>query len=464
TLHELLDGQALSAPEPDTAPPWDAVVGDYNAWFVAADVAADAVFHGPGASACATGDCAAAFIDSFGLKAFRRPLRDEEKQAFNALYTKLSGQGSSPPAALQQVVRAMLASAQFIFHLEPTEQPDAAASTPLDSYALASRLSYSLWSAPPDDALFALAAQDALQTDEALLAQLKRLEADPRASAVGAGLADTWLGTGGLAQRKFDVSFFPSWTPSLGTAMSGEVGLYLGWFLKPGTPLNQLLTLDKNFVESSLARLYGLNPADFDASRPTDTFNPLDQRRGLLGLAGFLSASSLADRASPSRRGAAVLERVLCAPPPTHPASLAEPSLQTGAGSLRQRLETATVDPACAGCHQTFDPYGLALGDFDGIGNYVPGVPAAANTKVTLPSGESVNGLLELSDALSKDDRFFTCIPTRIAEYVVGRQMSDADTELITQLSTGMRNQHTLQDTLEQLTLSHAFRYRGYDP
>jgi Protein of unknown function (DUF1592)/Protein of unknown function (DUF1588)/Protein of unknown function (DUF1595)/Protein of unknown function (DUF1585) len=461
TLRDLLGVMAAAAPEVDTTPPWDAVVDDYSAWLYAATAVASTAFKDSVTTNCMDDACASAFIDSFGLKAFRRPLRDEERQAFGTLHATLTTRGLAPKDALQQVVRAMLASAQFIFHMEPTDQPDADVAKPLDSYALASRLSYALWSTLPDDALFELAAKDGLQTDGALRVQLDRLEADARASAVGAGFAEIWLGLGGLAEHEVDTNAFPAWTPNLAAAMGSEARAFMSSFLGSGTPLKQLLTLDKNFVESSLARLYGWNPSDFPASGAMEVAITTDERRGLLGLAAFLSATSLSARASPSRRGAAIRDRLLCAPPPSHPLGLDIPQIEMLSGTLRQRLEYRTKDPVCASCHQLFDGYGLALGAFDGIGKYVNFDGGPVDAKVTLESGADVNGLVELTGAISKDDRFFACVPKRIAEYVIGRGMGDVDAELLTQLADGMRNDQGLPEQLRQIAFSHAFRYRG---
>ena len=412
--------------------------------------------------------CTESIVRAFGKRAFRRPLSDAEVTKLSALAADATKIGEDFPGSIAHVVRAMLSSAPFLYRVELDPDPTSATPHPLGSYELASRLSYLLWSTMPDDALFSAAEGDQLSGDAQLSSELARMLADPRSERFLTGFAAQWLGLRGLQSHQVEPSVFPEFDEPLRAAMIREGLAYFDLFLHGERSLREFFSADVNFVDDELADLYGMNGGPYDASKPTIVTS--DARRGFLGLASFLTFTSFAYRTAPTLRGKWVLENLLCqeipAPPPNVP-QLVKMDEVDQTLNVRERLAEHRANPVCASCHATLDPIGLGLENFDAIGRYRESYAAgdAVDASGMLPSGESFDGLMELSTLLAADERLSDCASEKLLTYALSRKLEDGDQPFLADIRQRfMRDGGSVRALLQQIVLSEPFRFRRGEP
>jgi hypothetical protein len=443
----------------------------YERYFTAANDLAEEFFANPALKAryvtCATTDdatCVNGIINNAGLHIFRRPLSTEEVATYFKAYQGARTIGDDHDQSLKVVLRALLSSAEFLYRIEI--DPDPASTTPhaVTAYELASRLSYFLWSSAPDDALLAAAADSSLVADAGLGAAVDRMLTDAKAQRLIENFAGQWLGGRKIAEKTVDPAVYPDWNPDLAGAAQRELYAYFGEFLSGARPWNTFLSADVNFLEPPLAALYGV--AGTGRTEVTT-----DTRYGFLGLGGFLAASSVAARTSPTLRGRWILQNLLCnkpADPPPMVPELEEQSADLSNLSIREKLEAHRANPACAGCHSIIDPYGLALEEYDGIGkyrtSYPDGTPIDASAVVpptdVNPQGLTFSGLNGLSQAVGADPRFMTCVGSKLLTYGLGRLTTESDKPYLKTITDAWAANPTLPALIRSLALSAPFRYR----
>ncbi len=411
---------------------------------------------------CAEGEepdtCVANFVDDFGLRAWRRPLSAEEKASMRALAGAVGE--TSYSSHISALVVAFLISPNFIFLADP-QASLAGAARPHGAYALASQLSYFLWSGPPDDNLLAAAADGSLTEDGVLAAQATRMLADPRASALVDDFAGQWMQLRAVSSFAPDPATFPKWTPALREAMLGQSRMTLKDLMGGQTSLGGLLTGESTYLSGELAAFYGL-PKVADANL-VPVVLPAGSRRGLLGQGAILANSSFPRRTSLTRRGKFVLDQLLCAPvppPPNNVPALADTGEATG--TQRTIMAAHITQPACAVCHRSLDPYGYVLEGFDAVGeartldNNFP-----IDTHADLPDGAQVATVEELEAHLAEDPRVAACAVQKLYTYALGRTITDVDEGQLAALTdTFAAGGQTFPPLLSKLILSPSFRYR----
>jgi hypothetical protein len=406
----------------------------------------------------ASGQCARSIVAAFGLRAWRRPLTDGEAAALGAFADAALADTGDFSAAMKRVVTLMLSSLPFLYKIEIDPSPTSTAPHALTGYELASRLAYLLWSSMPDDALLALG--DGLRRDDVLAAQLERMLDDPKADAFVQSFAGQWLGVRDLATHVVDPSIFPDWDDVLPQSMAEEMSLYFREFLDRS--FDGFLTADLHFVDARLGVHYGLVAPPTGAVFARVDLVP-ESHTGFLGLAGFLTVTSLPYRTSPSARGSWVLEHLLCDAPPPPPHGDVPPSLDaTGvAVDTRAALTRTFTDASCGACHGTFDGVGFALEHFDTVGqfrsNYSETAPIDASG--SLADGTAFDGATALAAALANEPRVATCAVRKALGYALGRLLDDGDEDRVAKLASSW-HQGTFRDLLRAIVLSDAFRLR----
>jgi len=409
--------------------------------------------------------CYQSIVTQFAARAWRRPLTAAEADGVLALFNQLRA-SEGDHAAVSLVVRAMLMSAKFLYRPSlPAEGASASAGlVPLDDHALASRLSYFLWSSMPDDALFAAAASGALRTSEGLQQEVRRMLADPKADGLRRGFASQWLATRTLAAHAPDPATYPLFDEPLRAAMIAEAELFFGDFVTNGRPLGDMMDPDFGFLNNRLALHYGL-PAP---GSPELTRVELgeDSRRGLVMQGAWLTAMSASNRSSPVNRGRWILEQLLCItippPPPDIPPLMPPAEGQTA----REMLAKHREDPICAGCHDLIDPAGLGMEEYDGIGAWRAlenGLPVDVSGALpgAVPGAEPFDGAAELASLLADDPRFTECLAEKLFSYALGRQKAYKDAPFRAEINARMADDHgTLDRLIELIALSPAFRMR----
>ena len=373
--------------------------------------------------------CLPKIAAAFASRAFRRPVTAPEVADLVASALTARQQGASFERAVQVLLEGLLLSPEFLFRVEV--DPAGGAAHPLAPYELASRLSYFLWGTMPDEALFAAAGQNALTTEAQVLAQVRRMLADPKAAALGATLSAQWMQSLALADAAPDAALFPGFDGALREAMAEETRRTFEEILKGEVNAKSLLVSDHVFVNGRLAQHYGLalSPAP-GASFVKAAAGP--RRGGVLTTGTFLTINAHAKTNSPTRRGKWILERVLCEAPPPPPANvpLLDPA-SVPTGSLRQKMEQVhqARGAACSGCHKSFDPLGFALEHYGPTGQWRDtddgyAIDASGTLNGTT---RSFDGAQSLAQVLAEDPRFPRCLARKLLTFALGRGLTAAD-------------------------------------
>jgi hypothetical protein len=408
-----------------------------EAYLIAAESAVDEVWSKPELKArivvCADESeaCIGEIIDHFGSRAWRRPLTQEEHADLVALFGEARTLGETTDGAVAHVLKTMLVSPSFLYRIELDPDPESPTARALSPFELASRLSYFLWSTMPDETLLTLAASGDLDDPAVLSAEVARMLASPKADALVEGFSRQWLGSKRLVSHDVLPETFAGWDEGLKSAMIAESDAYFAEFLRSERPVVEFLQADLHFVDARLAAHYGMDNPGAGVTRIT---TGMPDRRGYLGLAGFLTMTSFAHRTSPTLRAKHVLGTFLCFDPPPPPPNVVVTDLDQGPdpasiANVRERLEQHRRDPQCAGCHKVMDPFGLGLEAFDPVGvhrtHYSNG--DAIDTTGELPDGRRFSGLLELADIVTQDRRFVPCVAEKLYTYGIGRRLDSED-------------------------------------
>lgn len=373
---------------------------------------------------------ARAIINNFAARAFRRPLAANELDRFMWIFATAQKKGGNFEQSVQTALTAVLVSPHFLFRGELQPEPDnPKAVHPVNEWALASRLSYFLWSTMPDPELFAQAQAGTLRKN--LDAQVRRMIRDRRSFALVENFAGQWLQIRNLAHVQPDARTFDQWDRSLAKDMERETELLIECVMHEDRPVTDLIAADFTFVNERLARLYGIAGVEGEAFTRVKT--PPNRPGGVLGHGSFLTLTSNPTRTSPVKRGKYVLENILGTPPPPAPPDV--PDLNDAkraelSGTLRQRLEQHRKDAICSGCHARMDPIGFGLENFDGIGAWrdIDGETRVDPSGV-LVSGEKFNGPVELQKILVEKKRteFLRCLTEKMLTYALGRGLDYYD-------------------------------------
>jgi Protein of unknown function (DUF1592)/Protein of unknown function (DUF1588)/Protein of unknown function (DUF1587)/Protein of unknown function (DUF1595)/Protein of unknown function (DUF1585) len=408
--------------------------------------------------------CFVRIVRAFGTRAWRRPLTDDEVTRFSSLAGALTAAGRGPDEVISGVVQAMLSSTTFLYRIEWDPDPTSLMPHAVAPYELASRLSYWLWSSMPDDVLFALAASGELSKPSVLVSQVDRMLSDARSDAFVESFAGQWLGIRDLQSHQVEPTTFPEWDPTLRDAMENEMTLYFASFLHGERPFDQFLDADVNFVNARLATFYGMDATGLGAAA-VPVQDTIDARKGYLGLGGFLTLTSFSYRTDPRTRARAI-ERLLCTTipvPGSHGLTPFPPAVMNATTAREQIDAIVTSGPSCKACHDGFEPLGLALEEFDGIGRQrtVDEHGAAVASGGMLADGTKVPNEADLADTLALNPSFLDCATNKSLGYALGRTIVESDTPYLERLRTawGMRG-NKLPALLEQIVVSDTFRFR----
>jgi hypothetical protein len=391
-----------------------------------------------------TNECFHAILEHFSQRAYRRPVRADEIERLTQLAQLTLANGADFQASIKTALEAILISPQFLFRGElPLQTAGAKLAQPIDEYALASRLSYFLWSSMPDEELFALA--DKGQLRRHLEEQVRRMLRDPKSRALIENFSGQWLQTRNLKQVTPDAKLFPDFNEELRDDMARETELFFANVLRDDHSILDFLDGDYSFIDERLARFYGLKGiAGPEFRRVSLKGTP---RAGVLTHASVLTVTSNPTRTSPVKRGKWVLENLLAQPPPPPPPGvppLAEGAQESASASLRQRMERHRSDPHCASCHAQMDPLGFCLENFDAIGAWRDkDGPFPIDASGQLPGGERFYGAPELREMLMKQKRaqFVTCLTKKMLTYALGRGLEYYDRCALERITSALPGQ-----------------------
>jgi cytochrome c551/c552 len=375
--------------------------------------------------------CARKILSSLARSAFRRPVSDADLETLLSFYQRRRNQNANFDAGIESALQFILASPEFLFRIEadpPGVAPDS--KYRLDDLALASRLSFFLWSSIPDDQLLNLASQKKLHEPAVLEQQVKRMLADPKSDALIANFAEQWLFLRNLKSSAPNLDTFPDFDDNLRQAMKRETELFFGSILREDRSATDLLNADYTFVNERLARHYGM--AGIYGSQFRRVHIDDENRRGLLGQGSILTVTSYAARTSPVQRGKWILTNILGVPPTPPPPNVPELKDNGDGGqpkSLRERMELHRSDSVCAGCHKVMDPIGFALENFDGVGHWrTKDDGAVIDPSGTLFEGTRIDGPAALRKMLTaRPETFVGVLTEKLMTYALGRGLEYYD-------------------------------------
>lgn len=394
-------------------------------------------------------------IARFTKKAFRRPVDDRTIDRLLAIAEEGYSGGRKFEEGVRQAFLAVLASPRFLYRIEETTAPSEKFA-PLDEYALASRLSYFLWSTMPDDELFRLAEQRKLRSN--LKAQVTRMLADSRSNELVENFTGQWLqvrDVEGIAINERAVAFRDSDLPrpepgqrrrgnriepkfeldgELRRAMQEETREYFKYIMRDDRSIREMLNSDYTFVNEKLAKVYDIPGVEGRHTRKV-TLPEGSPRGGMLTHGSVLVVTSNPTRTSPVKRGVFILDNFLGTPPPPAPPDVpdledAEKEFKDREPTLREALELHASSPLCSSCHTRMDPLGLALENFNALGAWREkerGQPIDASSK--LITGETFDDIRGLRKILAEKRYmdFYRCLTEKLLTYALGRGLEFYD-------------------------------------
>ena len=411
-------------------------------------------------------------LQEFAAASYRRPLTAEESNQLLDFYHSIATQNEY---GIEQAVRAsiirILVSPHFCYRVELP--PAGKTIQPVADLALASRLSFFLWSSMPDKELVDLAARGELKNESTLRAQVRRMLKDPKVNGFALEFFGQWLQYSDfLKSESVNRQVFPEFDEALKQAMFEEPTRFAAALIQNDKSVLELLRSDATFVNKRLASHYGLpfNGTGADWEKASGLLQ--QGRGGFPGMAVFLTKNSQPARTSPVKRGFWVVHKLLGehipAPPPNVPVLPAKETDVKGK-SIRELLALHTDNASCARCHQRFDSVGLSMEGFDAIGKSrtkdLAGRPI--DNLVRLPTGQAAHGIPEFSKYLvaERKHEFTHTLCRKFLGFALGRSLELSDKALVEKMQTELeKNDYRFTSLFESVVMSPQFRnQRGKD-
>ncbi len=407
-------------------------------------------------------------LTRFAARAYRRPLTPAETTELRGLYARLRAEELPHDEAFRLTLARIFTAPAFLYRLETA--PAGPGPAPVSDWELATRLSYFLWSSPPDERLRAVAASGTLRKPEVLTAQTRRMLKDPRARRLATEFACQWLQI-----YEFDAldekseRHFPEFAVLRQDMYEEAIRFFTDLFQRDGSVLS-LFDADHTFVNGRLARFYGLPGL---SGLKADTWQRVEGMRsrgrgGVLGLAATLAKQSGASRTSPILRGNWVSEVLLgerLPRPPKNVPPLPEDETATEGLTMRQLVVRHTSDPKCSGCHVRIDPFGFSLEGFDAIGRSrktdLGNRPV--DTRAETPDGQQIDGLDGLRTYLvqKRRDTVLRQFCRKLLGYSLGRAVQLSDQPLLEAMERKLAKQgYRFSVAVDLIVQSRQFQYK----
>ncbi|HVJ16864.1 MAG TPA: DUF1588 domain-containing protein, partial [Polyangiaceae bacterium] len=429
---------------------------------VFADAARRDAFVGCAPSGAAGDTCVSGFIQTLGLRAWRRPLESAEVDRLVGVATNAASELASPTEGARWATVALLTSPNFLYRPE-LGAADAQGVLRFTGHEMASRLAFLIFNSLPDQALLAEAASGALGAAEGIRAAALRLLDTPAGREAVGAFAEEFMRLDRIGIQAKDAAVFPEYGPALQAAMVRDMrGTWEALAFDDHASALDLFSTTKVVVNSELATLYGLDATGLTSGDFQVRSLPADgPRAGILSKAGFLSQFANQHEGSPTLRGKFIRDAVMCMPVPPPPGDvdvvLEDPPADMPL-TKRQRLEMHRSSPACAGCHAMMDPLGLPLETFDAIGRYRTtdhGLPIDPSSDF---DGTPVADARELGQVINGSDAVAQCLVRRYYTYAVGHEERDVDGSVVNALATSFKtSNYSLRDLVLEIVANDAF-------
>ncbi len=404
--------------------------------------------------------CARQFLVKVGRLLYRRPLDPERLAEF----VTEAGEGAARLkdfyAGLGAAVEGMLVSPQVLLLSEVAmPDPKAPGQQRLDSYSLASRLSFFLWNAGPDEPLLKAAEKGELDTPAGLARAVDRMLASPRLEAGVRAFFDDMFHFDDFDNLAKDPAIYPTFTAAtVADAREQTLRTVVEQLVVKKRDYRDLFTTRETFISPSLAALYRLPAQDAWVRYEFPADSP---RVGLLTQISFLAGHSHPGRSSATLRGKALREVLLCQPVPRPPANVDFSAIENPSPNLktaRDRVSVHLKNPVCAGCHKITDPMGLALENFDGAGRYRDSEKGSAIDASGSLDGTAFTDVRGLAAALHDHPSLPSCLVKRVYAYGVGSPVGADDRATLGKLEAVFAaGGYRLPDLMRTIALSAPF-------
>lgn len=415
-------------------------------------------------------DAAKECLAEYASRAYRRPVRDSELRALLGLYRDARSQRQMPwDEAIFDAMRLCLISPHFLFMVEQSAAPPE--KVKLNDHELAVRLSYFLWDSMPDRELKKLADQGKLHELSVLEDQVKRMIRDPKHMNMLESFVGQWLGTRDLGRNhKLDPNLFPEMNDEFAEVLRMEPVRLLHHLIRENGSLEELIDANYTFVNDRMVGFYDIPRKGLDLNQNLKKVDLAADhpRGGVLTMASVLAVSSYPNRTSPVLRGKWILEKMLNTPPPPAPPNvppLSESDEDRTSKTLRERLELHRTHAMCASCHDSLDPLGFGLENYDAIGRYREKENGKViDCKGQLPSGEAFDGAEGLKKLLlTRKDQVIRTVVTRMYAYAMGRSLVDSDYCEIDRIFDRVKEDgYHGQTMILEIVRGDVFRHRGW--
>jgi hypothetical protein len=413
--------------------------------------------------------CAKPFYARVGRLLFRRPLTETELNAASDIATAATNKLGNFYTGLAMGLTELLEAPQFLFRREVAEQdPDNPGQYRLDAFSKASRLSFFLWNTTPDDELLGAAERGELNTERGLAKQVDRMMASPRIVVGARAFFNDMMGFDAFADLTKDTAIFPKFNNAvLMDAREQTLKTIVDHLLVEKGDYRDLFTTRKTFMTPLLGSIYRV-PVTVQEGWEPYTFPSGDPRAGLLTQISFLSLHSSAGRSSPTIRGKALREVLLCQKVPDPPGNVDFKLLQDTKNpqfrTARARVAAHATQATCMGCHKMIDPMGLGLENFDSLGEY----RASENGQPIDASGEldgvKFKDAASLGQVLHDNPNTPSCLVGRLYAYAAGRAPTKGEADWVKYLNANFAaNGYRLPDLMRRILVSDDF-YRVTPP
>ncbi|MGK0241056.1 MAG: hypothetical protein ACI92G_004548 [Candidatus Pelagisphaera sp.] len=395
-----------------------------------------------------------------------------------AIYREDVQSGIQPNEALKEQLAIILASPSFLYLNEPTFGE---AQRELSDEELAVRLSYFLWSAPPDEELFLLAAKGQLKKPRTLQRQTMRMLRDPKADEFVSGFAHQWLHMDRLDFFQFNYEKYPLYDDSVKESGRQEVYETIKNTILENRSIGELLKSDHVVVNNLMAGYYGIDGVEGEAFRRVRVPSGLP-RGGLLGMTAVMAMGSDGERSSPVERGAWILRSLLNDAPPPAPANVPQLSrLQDKVLSAREMQQLHQEEPQCAQCHRKIDPLGFGLENFNAVGLWrtaeVFEIPVSRTDKGnkkprfktipidssgSMPDGIAFRDFFELRDCIAeREEDFARGFTENLIEYALGRPYGFVDYNMADDImARAKRKDYAMSEFIHGVVQSERFKLK----
>lgn len=414
----------------------------------------------PAAANAPDAACAGMFLRATGRLLYRRPVGEARLAQMVDDAGRATAQLGDFYAGLATVVEGMLISPEVLFIEDRSEpDPERPGRQRLEAYSYASRLSFFLWNAAPDDKLLKAAESGELNTAKGRARVVDMMLASPRLEGGVRGFFDDMLGFDAFANLAKDPTAYPAETGATLTDAREQTlrTIYDHLVTKKGD-YRDLFTTRATFMSPALGAIYrvpttpGWAPYEFPENGP---------RMGLLTHVSFLAQHAHPARSSATRRGKALRELLLCQPVPLPPPNVDFSAVEDPKATFRTARDRVNVhleNPVCAGCHRITDPIGLALENFDGAGVYRRTEKGAEIDGSGALDGKAFTDLVGLTQAVRNHPALPTCLVRRVYSYGVGAAVDNSDKPLLDFLNAEfVKGGYRLPNLLRQIVLSPAF-------